>query len=133
MGHTWRRMSGLGGGFTFERPPTARITDLGEHSVALSGAWAPGDPVSPTILWGYRPAARLRSWSIHRQKVNDKATANWTLEATVESIEAFMVRQQPLVFAAPRRKGGFWLWPVIGNVQQVGTNQLRATLGQPEY
>ncbi len=98
-------------------------------TITLRGATSPGDPVSAAILWGYRPAAQLKSWSI----VRTKTKGQWALSATSETIEAFLIRQQPLYFAAPRQHGGFWMWPVKSAVQQVGTNQLRATLGQPDY
>jgi hypothetical protein len=99
------------------------------RDITLRGATAPGDPVSAAILWGYRPAAQLKSWSI----VRTKKKGEWAFAATSDAVEAFLIRQEPLYFAAPRKTGGFWMWPVKSKVQCVGTNQLRATLGQPEY
>jgi len=95
----------------------------------VRGATAPGDPVSAAILWGYRPAAQLSSWHILRGKTKGL----WLLSATSASVEAFLIRQEPLYFAAPRQHGGFWMWPVKSKIERVGTNQIRATLGQPEY
>lgn len=79
-----------------------------------------------SILWGYRPAATLRSWSI--AKVNGQ----WTLTATLERPDAFMLRQTPLLFTAPREGAhdGFWAWGV--EAITVGTHNLTARLGPPE-
>lgn len=120
-----------GRGGTFRRVDVSglRITKPGAHETRLNGRWTPGDPIRPRILWGYRPAVELRSWAIQRAE----KSGEWTLSATSESIEPFLVQQLPLYFAAPRPKGGFWMWPVKGHVEQFGPNQLRATLGQPEF
>lgn len=79
-----------------------------------------------TILWGYRPAATLRSWRIA------KVQGRWTLRATLERPDAFMLRQRPLLFTAPREGAhdGFWAWGV--EAIEVGATQLTATLGPPE-
>lgn len=78
------------------------------------------------ILWGYRPAATLRSWTIA------KVDGQWTLTATIERAEAFLCRQRPLLFTAPRTGAhdGFWAWGIES--MDVGTQQLRARLGPPE-
>ena len=99
------------------------------ENITLRGATAPGDPVSAAILWGYRPAAHLKSWSI----VRAQKKGEWALSATSDTVEAFLIRQEPLYFAAPRKQGGLWMWPVKSQIQRVGNNQIRATLGQPEY
>jgi hypothetical protein len=79
-----------------------------------------------SILWGYRPAAVLKSWSIVRVKTE------WRLTATIERVEPFMIRQGPLLFTAPREhaRDGMWAWGV--HSVQVGTHQLIARLGPPE-
>lgn len=124
----WTRAQGRGGSFSRVAPKGLNVTKPGAHTVELSGRWTPGDPVHPSILWGYRPAAHLRAWTIRKAK----KAGEWALEAGIDRTEPFMLRQQPLFFAAPRQKGGFWMWPVIGNVESTGPNSLRATLGQPD-
>jgi hypothetical protein len=76
-----------------------------------------------SLLWGYRSAATLRSWTIQR------TDGQWTLTGTIERVDRFMARQTPLLFTAPRPHG-FWAWGVES--VQVGTNQLVAKLGPPE-
>lgn len=85
--------------------------------------------MSAAILWGYRPAAQLKSWSIVRAKTKGE----WIFAATSETVDAQIIDYEPLYFAAPRKQGGFWMWPVKSKVVRLGSNQLRATLGQPEY
>ena len=76
-----------------------------------------------SLLWGYRTAIVLRSWSI------TKHDGTWTLVAALERVDPFQARQRPLLFTAPRA-GGFWCWPIES--LQLGTQQLTATLGPPE-
>jgi hypothetical protein len=80
-----------------------------------------------SILWGYRPAAVLRTWKIYQHE------GQWMLSATVERVEAFLLRKSPLLFTAPHEKGrdGFWAWQVRGEVQ-VSPSRLVAKLGPPE-
>jgi len=80
-----------------------------------------------SILWGYHPAATLRSWSIAKVK------GQWMLTATIERVDRFQVRQTPLLFTAPHERGrdGWWAWGVE-SLDLVGPNQLRARLGPPE-
>ena len=80
-----------------------------------------------TILWGARPAATLRSWSIAQVK------GQWTLTATADRVDAYQCRQRPLLFTAPHEQGrdGWWAWGVE-SFDLVGPNQIRATLGPPE-
>jgi hypothetical protein len=87
------------------------------HGGRLSGA------PSPAILWGYRPAIILKTWSIKREQ------AVWKLRAEFDQIDPFQARQRPLLFSAPRKKG-FWLWPVEEIV--IGNSLVEATLGAPE-
>ena len=79
-----------------------------------------------TILWGYRPAAVLRSWRIAKHE------GQWLLAATLVRSEPFMCRQKGLLFTAPHEKGrdGFWAWQVLS--LDLGTQHLRARLGPPE-
>lgn len=76
------------------------------------------------ILWGYRTAATISSWSISRKK------DVWTLTAKAEHVDEYQARQRPLMFTAPR-PGGFWSWPIES--LHVGPSQLVAELGQPEH
>lgn len=83
-----------------------------------------------SLLWGYHAAAQLGTWNIRRQAESKGKPPQWTLTARVVRIDPFQSRQRPLIFTAPRHRG-FWCWPIIGDLQ-LGTNQIRATLGQPE-
>jgi len=75
------------------------------------------------ILWGYRPAAWLTSWTIRRGR------DAWVLAGTTNRIDAFQVRQKPLYFTAPRDKGR-WCWPVVSLV--VEGNRIQGVLGPPD-
>ena len=76
-----------------------------------------------SLLWGYRTAAELSTWRIKKDK------GKWTLTGTLVRVDAFQARQTPLLFTAPRDKG-MWCFPIES--LDMGTNQLRAILGQPE-
>jgi len=78
-----------------------------------------------SINWGWHVAAVCRGWKVHKAK--DGA---WSLEAQITRADPFTLKQRPLLFTAPR-KGGYWCWPV--RAVTVGTAQLTATLGPPEY
>jgi hypothetical protein len=80
-----------------------------------------------SILWGYRAAVTLKTWSIVRVK------GQWTLSATIERCEPFMARQRPLLFTAPRdgARDGMWAWGVQSI--QIGGSSLIAQLGPPEH
>lgn len=81
-----------------------------------------------SILWGYRPAATLRSWTIA------KVEGQWTLTAIVERKEASYIGMPDLLFTAPHEgaRDGFWAWPVIKGSIQHGDRRLVAKLGPPE-
>lgn len=78
-----------------------------------------------SIVWGYQDAAVLKAWTIARTK---KA---WTLNAIVDTSNAFRLRQRPLLFTAPRDRGR-WCFQLQA-MDVVGPNQIRATLGPPEF
>jgi hypothetical protein len=80
--------------------------------------------VRGSILWGYRTAAALPSWTVQKT-----VTGTWVLFARVERADAFICRQRPLYFSAPRRKG-MWCWPVTS--VQLRDQTLRANLAPPE-
>jgi len=82
--------------------------------------------VRGSLLWGYQDAAALGTWAI-RKAPNQR---DWILSATVARFDAFRVRQKNLMFTAPR-PGGFWSWPIVGQVQIDGA-ALMARLGKPE-
>lgn len=88
-------------------------------NVTLRGAQA-------AILWGYRTAGVLRTWSIRKNEAGQ-----WVLSGTVERADAFQCRQWPLLFAPPR-PGGHWCWPIEKDSLRVVAGQLTAKLGQPE-
>jgi len=79
-----------------------------------------------SILWGYRPAAVLRAWQI------GQVQGQWTLRGTLTRADAFMCRQTPLLFTAPREGAhdGFWAWG-IESIDVVNL-KLVARLGPPE-
>jgi len=77
-----------------------------------------------TVVWGYHTAAVCKSWTIARTP-----DGQWSLQAQLVKADAFQLRQRPLCFTAPR-KGGFYIWPVLGVTLGAGT--LAATLGPPE-
>lgn len=81
-----------------------------------------------SIVWGYRTAAALSTWTISRNE-----TGRWVLRATFEgACDRFMLRQTKptLIFTAPRHYGQS-CWPIVGDVQ-LGDRSLVATLGPPE-
>jgi hypothetical protein len=79
-----------------------------------------------SILWGYHTAARLTTWSIARVK------GQWTLTATIERADPFMLRRTSLLFTAPHEgaRKGHWAWGVVS--LQIGGRSLIARLGPPE-
>lgn len=75
------------------------------------------------LVWGYRPAAQLKSWVIWK---DDTA---WRLKASVQSADAFQCRQRPMLFTAPKTNGPPWCWEVRELNLREGS--LEATLGAP--
>jgi hypothetical protein len=67
-------------------------------NVTLRGAQA-------SILWGHQTAVALRAWTIRKEQ------GQWMLRATVERLDAFQVRQRPLLFSAKREKD-LWAWGI---------------------
>jgi hypothetical protein len=76
-----------------------------------------------TVVWVYQTAAVCRSWTAHRTP-----QGRWTLRADVSRGDPFRLRQQPLLFRAPR-KGGYFVWPVLAVT--LVDHHLSATLGPP--
>lgn len=82
-----------------------------------------------SVLWGYRTAASVRGWMIQRRE--NKPI--WILTAALERVDAFQLRQSPLLFTAPRGNAegnGFWCFPMED--VQIKNNRLHAKLGPPE-
>jgi hypothetical protein len=79
-----------------------------------------------SIVWGYHTAARLKTWSIAR------VNGHWTLSATIERAEPFMLRRSSLLFTAPHEgsRKGMWAWSISS--VQIGGQSLIARLGPPE-
>ena len=77
-----------------------------------------------TVVWGYHTAAVCSSWTVQRTP-----KGAWTLQATLQRVDPFQLRQQNLKFTAPR-VGGFFCWPMLGVT--LGDRTLAATLGPPE-
>lgn len=82
-----------------------------------------------SILWGAGDAAVLSTWAVTRDP-----QFTFTLCATVERMDAFRLRQIPLLFAAQRRSkpAGLWCFPVQPKSLQITGTTLTATLGPPE-
>lgn len=78
--------------------------------------------VDGTVVRGYRTAVRFKTWIIHKNK-----EGVWKLSGEVSEIDAFLVRQQPLLFHAPRPGP---CWPVISI--KVDNKRVVAQLGKPE-
>jgi len=76
------------------------------------------------IVWGYRTAATITSWTCGRSQ-----QGTWTLRATVQRADPFLLKQRPLMFTAPR-VGGRFAWPVVAVT--VAALSLSAQLGPPE-
>jgi len=83
--------------------------------------------VRGALLWGYADAATLGVWTITKLPLPNR---DWILSAQVARVDVFRVRQKNLMFTAPRN-GGFWSWPVVGQVQLDGA-RMTARLGKPE-
>jgi hypothetical protein len=75
--------------------------------------------------WGYFAAAAINGYALKRNP-----GGGWSLTGTVVTLDAFKVRQRPLVFVAPH-KDGEWRWPVesIDIAEGHGPRAIRATLG----
>ncbi len=80
-----------------------------------------------SVVWGYRTAARFKSWTVHKNE-----HGAWSLrgDCIVGSVDAYQVKQQPLTFAAVRPQG-FFTWPVLS--LRVENNMVVAKLGPPVY
>jgi hypothetical protein len=90
--------------------------------------------VEGAIVWAYKPAVTLGSWSVKHDKTGPGPTRGFELRATIiGAVDSFSLRQRPLLFTAPRRgrNAGYFCFPV----QQLRVNEqtLTATLGPPEY
>lgn len=85
------------------------------HNLTLRGGTA-------SIVWGYRTAAVLSSWSMTRT-----AGANWSLSATIARADPFNLRRRPLLFTAPGLKVAWGVETIT-----VGARSLVATLAPPE-
>lgn len=95
-----------------------------------------------SIVWAYRPAAALTTWTITcgervvvdgpRGTLRLKQVAKgYTLRATLGApVDRYQLRQRPLLFTAPR-KGGYMCWPVESLT--IGEKTILASLGPPEY
>ena len=77
-----------------------------------------------SLLWGYHAAAVLGRWTIAKG-----SDGKWRLTAVVTRLEAFQIRQRPLLFTAAREHG-WWAWGVESI--EIGDRSLVAVLGPPE-
>lgn len=86
-----------------------------------------------SLVWGYRSAATVSTWSVERRRPEDDGPWEWTLRGRVDGkVDAFALRQRPLLFSAPRR-GGFFTWPVKTLHVIETPPSVIATLSPPEY
>lgn len=91
------------------------------------------------VTWGYRTAVRLKTWRISKTAKSLRVGADgrpvlgdqvWTLNGTLaDRPDAFVIRRTPLILAIPRH-GGFWTWPIVGQIT-IQNNVVIASLGQP--
>lgn len=78
------------------------------------------------LLWSYHTAATLGPWAIRKG-----GDGRWILTGTCTRVDAFQIRQRPILFTGPREHGdGMWCWGVE-SLDVVG-HQVRARLGPPE-
>jgi hypothetical protein len=77
------------------------------------------------IDWGYFAAAAVNGYSLRQLE-----DGHWTLAGIVVNVDAFKIRQRPLIFVAPH-KDGEWRWPIrtIDLGEGHGPRALEATLG----
>lgn len=78
--------------------------------------------VNGTVVRGYRTAVRFKTWIIHKTK-----EGVWSLSGDVSELDTFLVRQEPLLFHAPRPGP---VWPIVSI--KVDNKRVTATLGKPE-
>lgn len=82
------------------------------------------------VAFGYRPVAILTRWTITRKK------DEWTLVASYSRVDAFQLRQHPLLFTAwPGQKNnakGRWCFEIVPPVT-LDRGTLSARLGPPLY
>lgn len=88
----------------------------------------PGRPIRGVVGrfdWGYFAAAAVNGYTARRLE-----DGTWSLHATVINLDAFKLRQRPLIFVAPHRDGE-WRWPVqtLDLSPGQGPRECRATLG----
>jgi len=77
------------------------------------------------IDWGYFAAAAINGYA-----VRPCADGSWTLRGTAVSVDAFKIRQRPLIFVAPH-KDGEWRWPIrtLDLGEGRGPREIQGTLG----
>lgn len=81
------------------------------------------------LVWGYRPIAQWRRWTIARAAAGHV----WTLSGPHDSLDARLLSKPGLVFTAPRPgRAGLWCFPVRAVTLGVD-GALRVTLADPEY
>ncbi len=78
--------------------------------------------VNGAVVRGYRTAARLKTWSARKN-----ANGTWSLSGEASEVDAFLVRQAPLLFHAPSPGTS---WPVESI--RVENKRVVALLGKPE-
>jgi hypothetical protein len=80
-----------------------------------------------SIVWNARAAATVGAWVATRDD-----NRQWTLHATVATVDTFCMRQVPLLFQAPRvhKPAGYWVWPI--RTVKIDRGTLTAALDPPE-
>lgn len=77
------------------------------------------------IEWGYFNAAAINGYQVRQQP-----DGGWSLIGTAINVDAFKIRQRPLIFVAPHQDGE-WRWPIrtIDLGEGHGPRAIEATLG----
>ncbi len=75
------------------------------------------------IKYGYYTAAAVHGYTVTR----DKETKVWSLVATVVQADAFKMKQRPLRFVAPHKKGA-WEWVIVQESLVLNHGTVRCTL-----
>jgi hypothetical protein len=72
------------------------------------------------LHWGYHVAGTLRAWAI------TKTDEGLVLTAQIQDLNAFRIKQRPLVFVVAHTHG-VWRWPITA--AQMADTTLTASLG----
>jgi hypothetical protein len=82
------------------------------------------------LTWNGGDAARLGAFWLSRRE----ASRQWSLTATLDSVDSYRLKQVPLLFIAPRLNypRGLWCFPVVPGSLRVERTSVSALLAPPE-